>query len=148
MREIKFRGKNGGGEWIYGMLIQDYDVPILACWIASRTPNQGGVKYLGCFFHNVISETVGQFTGLFDKNGVEIYEGDIVQKVYGGIVKERLRKTQGVVVFDNQLVYKDEFDIERRCAGYFFEFPDKSGYCPLIGTEVEVIGNIYENSSD
>lgn len=96
MKEILFRGKRiNNGEWVYGQYIK-------ACihwhrygkhedWIACGAIQNGGMMNLWGRYA-VIPETVGQFTGLCDKNGRKIFEGDIVKNPHG---------IQGVVEWKN-----------------------------------------------
>lgn len=74
MREIKFRGRKSNGEWIYGDLVT-----------TETTDGHPSKKDISPFdtvledTEEVEENTIGQFTGLHDKNGKEIYEGDILR---------------------------------------------------------------------
>lgn len=93
MREIKFRGKRKDNEeWIYGYyLVNQFDEHVIA--------NSKGVWM-------VYPETVSQFTGLKDKNGKEIYEGDVVKTFW---------QHDGHVNYDYELVGVIEWNVNDMC---------------------------------
>jgi uncharacterized phage protein (TIGR01671 family) len=80
MREIKFRGKRvDNGEWVYGWLKQEYNEWYISDFYVNNVNETMLTDY------EVNFESIGQFTGLKDKNGkYEFYENDIIEN--GGAI--------------------------------------------------------------
>ena len=130
MREIKFRGKRlddtiHNGEWVYGY------------YVFYPEDHKAIIETYAC--KDIVDlETVGQFIGLGDRNGKEIYEGDICK------------------VVDPMGDEDDPCTVEwdHRAAAYTYE-PESgygdydtttTGWAMDVGFQFEVIGNVYDNS--
>ena len=138
MREIEFRGKIiGNGEWVKGNLIlQDKEARIITDY------DEFGTTWVDCFCDEVDINTLGQYTGLKDKNGTKIFEGDVVKLVetnydYEWTAIVEFGNSNGEYIWGWNLkpITKDvEYNLDILC---WVEMP--------IGAICEVIGNIYDN---
>ena len=133
MREILFRGKRTDtGKWIYGQLARynlRFDVANMVDEHETLVP--------------VLTKTIGQFTGLTDKNDKKIFDGDIlhIAKIadgLGGYYQPPLYYPVNVVVKWDLCAWTWETLCEDK---RYISFPD--AWCHY---ECEVIGNIHDNS--
>lgn len=150
MREILFRGKTTSKE----LPIREFN----NIWVEGDLIKNGNKYYIhphGNVFrteyelaklmaaHEVIPETVGQFTGLTDKNGKKIFEGDIaaVRYTYGKIC------TIGDIQFDCG-VFGVEWKVHKKSRSMVGSFGQRHNLRRLdddIINRIEVIGNIHDN---
>lgn len=140
MREILFRGKRvDNGEWVYGNFCMDareqFD-NVCCCdgFIRLYDKNKGKMQT-----HEVERATVGQYTGMNDKNGQRIFEGDIVRITWYAFERKPVHGIYDVVYVTCGFYVKQN----DRLRGLLISYATaKTQNC---GIEVEVIGNIHDN---
>lgn len=140
MREIKFRGMDANNIMRYGRLSQDkenstqyykeYSQRI--CWDDSNIP--------------VSNKSLGQFTGLLDKNGKEIYEGDVVR------FTELIEGTKKPWIEEIAFVGTSFCAVNRKCCKSCSELKSATASVNELNSvcygDIEVIGNIYEENPE
>lgn len=135
MRENKFRGICiATGNWHYGDLVTDGEARAIVTDARIEGQDSPWVKRI----YEVVSSTVGQYTGLKDKNGREIYGGDVVKKI----------ETTGYT-FEGEVVY-EEYGFGIKPYGFFSPLSKKGKYDDGkssfdYSVEYEIIGRIHEN---
>ena len=151
MREILFRGKTDDGEWVYGSFCMDAREQFNGLcgvdgFIRLYDKDKGKMQ-----MYEVDRETVGQYTGLKDKHGKRIFEGDIVKtqpfsdRPYSQ--KAKYRQHVGVVKYEirhfRNSLYEQDYE-----ACWRVEIKDYGGYgcCDWSAFfKCEIIGNVHDN---
>lgn len=134
MRHIIFRGKRlDNGEWIYGDLqIGDDDhIPMIG-----TTGQTRWVDYI-----QVAENTIGQLTELRDKNGIDIWEGDIFKEDDSGIVRSVFRVPGGLAFEDNPV----SFGYDHRAPVYPYSSIAEMQNASWLSKYCEVVGNIHDH---
>lgn len=160
-RQIKFRGKRlKDSKWIYGNLA-DYSMNVFNTAIEKKVIFSNIVSFATDNFGFVVDdcavdpETIGQFTGLLDRNGKEIYEGDIIRiDCHAWLDWKELDSVNAEVIFEEYM-----FDARWRNpdAGQPIPFhpDDDPDYepeyiCEMLANlpnTIEIIGNIHDTPS-
>lgn len=138
-RELKFRGLRNNGEWVYGGFCRRWnDKPCIVVYNPKeRKDEPNSYEDDWDIYVDVHEDTIGQFTGLLDKNGNEIYEGDIIT-LNGNYPRVVLWDKVSWVLMPTEYYHDEVFwvmNLQHPGLDWWEEFAD----------EFEVIGNIYNN---
>lgn len=127
MRTIKFRAMRNNGKWVIGNYVHHFisyfDEIERHSIFLSKSENENG----GHWVEDIITKTIGQFTGLYDKDGKEIYEGDILD--FNGLTVE-VRFVRGVFAFlangdlDDELCGDCRTDLFAKVIGNIHDNPE------------------------
>ena len=144
MRTIRFRGqKPSNGVWVYGSLVYSNEIDAAIYYQTGKGP----VRSMEWVYVN--HDTVGQFTGLLDKNGKEIYEGDVLRSddyPFSSIQDNEIDNYYGVMFWSheetafNVMCVKNikSSSVRTMTDGYSYFFSKDSSQ------DFEVIGNIHD----
>ena len=139
-REIKFRGKHLiSGDWRYGLLSKYWNSNMDIVFVIIKEAD----NRLSIATSQIDENTISQFTGLHDKNGKEIYEGDILRNINHYENKKPFYNYHKVI-FNNDYLGYSAINLGNKSESLLM-----SGNCQLFvyvkNVDFEVIGNIYEN---
>lgn len=141
-RKIKFRGYNYQyKKWFYGSLfIQNYDNDFMLSSSRTMIIDDKGYSVM------VDNGTIGEYTGLKDKNGVEIYEGDVCKGNKFSDENELFVIKYGKYKTKN---WEEKYISNTYQYGWFAEYIKTKDQVHLVTPNgIEVIGNIYENEEE
>lgn len=146
-REIKFRGKNKDIGWVEGQVAYDLNEDTYIIREVEQDSSYGleEAMLFAIMWYRVDKETVGQYTGLHDENGKEIYEGDIIEFSYDVFTGNFDTKVgRGIIEFIDGAFYIKPFEIEDKKIKDIDNEEWFLIYTVNIDT-LKVIGNVHEN---